>query len=326
MAVAVKNMTEAGPQRPINQLAVGGLIGTVYVLAGLGVVFYALPALWWNWLNLSKSAVSVSLLILAMVAAAGGLVYGGIRLGGGSPPGGIRAGIFCGLVELLMIGLVTCGIGNLIESSSLGQNMPTVGLLITLAIGVALCVAAGLFFFRPTFDRWVIALEEQGWFNIAPYKKNQGQRVRRGTILGILVLAACGIYTLLAHRTLETGPEHWQVTIPFTEGKTWIILPDLRFTVPILLAGAALWIAYRVVNYPVFADFLIATEAELNKVSWTSRKRLIQDTIVVLVTVILLTVFLFFVDQLWARVLTRIGVVQVPEQTEDVDSKKELPW
>jgi preprotein translocase SecE subunit len=326
MAVAVKNMTEAGPQRPLNPLAVGGLIGTVYVLAGLGVVLYGLPTLWWDWLNLSKSAVSVSLLILAMAAAAGGLIYGGIRLAGASPPRGIRAGVFCGLVELLMIGLVTCGIGNLIEGSSLGQNMPTVGLLLTLAIGVVLCLAAGLCFFRPTFDRWVIALEEQGWFNIAPYKKNQGQRVRRGTILGILVLAVCGIYTLLAHRTLETGPEHWQVTIPFTEGKTWIILPDLRFTVPILLAGAALWIAYRVVNYPVFADFLIATEAELNKVSWTSRKRLIQDTIVVLVTVILLTVFLFFVDQLWARVLTRIGVVQVPEQTEDVDSKKELPW
>ena len=32
-------------------------------------------------------------------------------------------------------------------------------------------------------------------------------------------------------------------------------------------------------------DFLIATEAEMNKVSWTTRKRLVKDTIVVLVTV-----------------------------------------
>jgi preprotein translocase SecE subunit len=150
--------------------------------------------------------------------------------------------------------------------------------------------------------------------------------VRRGTTLGILVLAACGIYTLLAHRVLDAGPQHWQVAIPFSNGATWVILPDLRFTVPILLTLGALWIGYRVVNYPAFADFLIATEAELNKVSWTTRKRLVQDTIVVLVTVILLTVFLFLVDQLWARVLTRIGVVQVPRQTEDVDSKKELPW
>ena len=40
----------------------------------------------------------------------------------------------------------------------------------------------------------------------------------------------------------------------------------------------------------------IATEAEINKVSWTTRKRLIQDTTVVLVTVFLFTLFLFVVD------------------------------
>ncbi len=34
----------------------------------------------------------------------------------------------------------------------------------------------------------------------------------------------------------------------------------------------ALWLAWRVVNVPSFADFLIATEAELNKVSWTTRR------------------------------------------------------
>jgi preprotein translocase SecE subunit len=326
MAVAVKNMTEAGAQRPINRLAVESLVGVVYVVAALGVLFYGLPALW-NWLNLTSSAfINGAMLILAMVAAAGGLVYLGIRLVGANPPHGFRAGVFCGLVEFLLIGLVTCGVGNLIQGTSFGESQPAAGLAITAVIGLLLCGAAGRFFFHPTFARWTTQLEDQGWFNIAPYKKSQGQRVRRGTILGILILAACGIYTMLVHRALETGAEHLQVTIPFTDGKTWVILPDLKFTVPILLAAGALWIAYRVVNYPMFADFLIATEAELNKVSWTSRKRLIQDTTVVLVTVILLTLFLFLVDQLWARVLTRIGVVQVPSQTEDVDSKKELPW
>ena len=34
----------------------------------------------------------------------------------------------------------------------------------------------------------------------------------------------------------------------------------------LLMAG--LWIGYRVVNLPSFADFLIAVEAEMNKVSW----------------------------------------------------------
>ena len=29
-----------------------------------------------------------------------------------------------------------------------------------------------------------------------------------------------------------------------------------------------LWLGYRIVNVPQFADFLIAVEAEMNKVSW----------------------------------------------------------
>ncbi len=71
------------------------------------------------------------------------------------------------------------------------------------------------------------------------------------------------------------------------------LLPSVQFTVPLLLLAAALWLAWRVVNLPAFADFLIATEAEMNKVSWTTQRRLFQDTIVVLVTVVLMAVYLF---------------------------------
>jgi len=82
-----------------------------------------------------------------------------------------------------------------------------------------------------------------------------------------------------------------------------------------LLAALSLWFAYRAVSFPVFADFLIATEAELNKVSWTTRKRLFQDTVVVLTTVVLLTVFLFAVDLIWFQLLSSrwIGVIQTPQ-------------
>ena len=75
--------------------------------------------------------------------------------------------------------------------------------------------------------------------------------------------------------------------------------PHVQFTVPLLILAGSIWLAWRVVNLPVFADFLIATEAELNKVSWTTRKRLVQDTIVVLVTVVLMAVFLFAMDLVW---------------------------
>jgi len=87
-------------------------------------------------------------------------------------------------------------------------------------------------------------------------------------------------------------------------------------------------VAWRVVNWPVFADFLIATEAELNKVSWTTRKRLVQDTIVVLMTLVLMAVFLFVVDVAWGRILSwrPIGVLQVSDQKQEPGNEADLKW
>jgi len=103
------------------------------------------------------------------------------------------------------------------------------------------------------------------------------------------------------------------------------LLPQLRFTLPLLLLALTFWLAWRLVNFPTFADFLIATEAELNKVSWTTRKRLVQDTIVVLVTVFMMTAFLFVADIVWSKLLQGIGVLQ-PPPAEAVKANQELPW
>jgi preprotein translocase SecE subunit len=107
------------------------------------------------------------------------------------------------------------------------------------------------------------------------------------------------------------------------------LLPDVRYTLPILLSVVGLWLAYRVVNIPVFADFMIATEAEINKVSWASRKSLIQDTIVVLVTVLLFTVFLFVVDVAWGWLLSNkyVGVLRInSERPAEVKQVEEQDW
>ena len=77
------------------------------------------------------------------------------------------------------------------------------------------------------------------------------------------------------------------------------------------------------INLPPFADFLIATEAELNKVSWTTRKKLYQDTIVVLATVALMAGFLFTMDWTWKVVLSwrPIGVLHIPVEQSDTETK-----
>jgi preprotein translocase SecE subunit len=107
------------------------------------------------------------------------------------------------------------------------------------------------------------------------------------------------------------------------------LLPALRYSLPLLLLAGSIWLAWRVVNFPPFADFLIATEAELNKVSWTTRPRLIQDTIVVLVVTALLAIFLFAMDQTWRVVLSwkPIGVLQLSEDQSEKNKSAELkPW
>src|SRR5262249_49149763 len=103
------------------------------------------------------------------------------------------------------------------------------------------------------------------------------------------------------------------------------LLPTVQYTVPLLLAALTLWLAWRIVNYPAFADFLIATEAELNKVSWVTRRQLMQDTVVVLVTGVLMTFFLLLTGLGWSQLLRGIGVLHRPDKTQQ-QADQQLKW
>lgn len=331
MAVAVKTPPETSARQPLNRLGVSSLTGALYVLGSLAVIFYALPALWKSAVSPvltgnPESPVDIALRVLVMIAAAVGLGILGRRLAGPRPPHGLRAGIFTGVLGIFVAGWIAVAVGGLLQRG-LGADSP-LGLGLMAVLFVGLLVLTGVLFFRPGFNRGLIAFEDQGWFTAAPYKKSQGLRVRRGTIVGVLVLVVCGVGTLLSRNTLGTSNvREWAITIPFTGGHTLHLLPDIQFTVPLLLTALALWIGYRVVNFPAFADFLIATEAELNKVSWISRKRLIQDTVVVLTTMFFLTFFLFAVDLIWFKILSSpyVQVIQTSQATPE-EQAREQDW
>lgn len=99
-----------------------------------------------------------------------------------------------------------------------------------------------------------------------------------------------------------------------------------RYGVPGLLLVVAVVGIYRLVNYNRFADFLIATEAELNKVSWSSKQELKSSTIVVLATVVLMAVYLFAMDRMWEELLKLVGVLQPPEQGADASLWPVWDW
>ena len=122
------------------------------------------------------------------------------------------------------------------------------------------------------------------------YKPMQGWYARVYTAVGLGVVVAAGAWKM-SESTLEYAPL-------------------LRFGLPAAFAAVLGWVVFRIVHFPPFAEFLIATEAEMNKVSWTSKDDLIRATTVVLTTVVLMAVFLFLVDTLWTFILRLIGVLQ----------------
>jgi len=327
MAVAVKNTAKSSQVRSRQAVALGSLLGAIYVLASLALLFYALPRIWTaavTPLFLAEgqkiSAVDQALLAVAIIAAALGLVVLGRKLAGNSQPVGVRAGVFVAVLGFLAVVLLVRLIGGALEQT--GRIEPQTGLIIVGVLAAALLGGMGYLFFRPATAQNLVALDEQGWFSATSYKRTQGMRVRRATILGFLIIAGCGVYSLLNRNTLGTaGVDHLQVAIPFSGGYAIRLLPDVAFTLPILLVGLTLWIGWRLVNYPPFADFLIATEAEMNKVSWTTRKRLVQDTLIVLTTMLLLTVFLFVVDVVWFKVLSNpwVPILQTESSKENQD-------
>ena len=72
----------------------------------------------------------------------------------------------------------------------------------------------------------------------------------------------------------------------------------------VLFAVLAAMTAYYL-NKPKTADFLIATESEMKKVSWSNKAELVGSTIVVVVTVILLALFIYLADNAIILTLAR---------------------
>ena len=59
-------------------------------------------------------------------------------------------------------------------------------------------------------------------------------------------------------------------------------------------------------NNPRVVDFLLDTEAELKKVSWSSPKQVFSNTVVVIVSVIVLSVFILISDKVISKVIMLI--------------------
>jgi len=123
-------------------------------------------------------------------------------------------------------------------------------------------------------------------FQVGLYKRTQGRIARQLTFAALLgaVLIGC-----------------WRLSTLFMDHGG-----GLRYGLPLGLIALGAWCAFRVVNLPKFADFLIGVEAEMAKVSWPTRAELVRSSIVVMVVIFGLAAILALYDLFWNWLLHRL--------------------
>jgi preprotein translocase subunit SecE len=110
------------------------------------------------------------------------------------------------------------------------------------------------------------------------YKRGQGKYTRLCSAFGAALVVGLGCLQL--YKKLQA----WDLGL-------WI-----ETMVPAGLFVALGLLIFLLVNKPTIADFMVAAESEMKKVSWSSRKEIAVSTFIVIVLVILLAIFLGVTD------------------------------
>jgi preprotein translocase subunit SecE len=121
------------------------------------------------------------------------------------------------------------------------------------------------------------------------YKRGQGRYARTITLVAVILIGLIGAAALSGKLQGTVGPA-------------------LQFGIPAIAAVLLGVVMVWVVNRAKSADFLIATEGEMKKVSWSSKKEIVGSTKVVIVAVFIMSVILYTVDFLFAVFFEFIGV------------------
>jgi preprotein translocase subunit SecE len=140
-------------------------------------------------------------------------------------------------------------------------------------------------------DKPARARGASGFFTV--YKKGQGYWTRMGTAIGAAVLiAVLALYTYSETKSFfQQSPR----------------VPMIATACVVVLGVVLAWV---LMNKPRNADFLIATDGEMNKVNWTSRKELMGSTRIVIIFLFAIAFILFFIDVFAGFFFQLIGVLR----------------
>lgn len=86
-------------------------------------------------------------------------------------------------------------------------------------------------------------------------------------------------------------------------------IPYLRYGIPTAVVLLVAIFLFRLINRPKTADFLIATESEMKKVSWSTRKEIVGSTKVVIVFTFILAAILASADLMFVALFSWLNVM-----------------
>lgn len=136
--------------------------------------------------------------------------------------------------------------------------------------------------------------ESSSWisefFQTGLYKKTQGKVARQITFFALAVIFVIGA---------------WRVT-----EEPWIagLFTGAEYAIAGVILVGGLWFCFRLINLSRFADFLIAVEAEMNKVSWPTRQELVRSSIVVIFIIFFMAALLYGFDIIWEQLFRILSI------------------
>jgi preprotein translocase SecE subunit len=129
------------------------------------------------------------------------------------------------------------------------------------------------------------------------FKPGQGVHVRWGTAIGAGIIALAG--ASFVHEMLRGTRIGDQLV--------------LRTLIPLALLVATVYLVFWLTGQRRgTVDFMIATEGEMKKVNWSTRREVLGATKVVIFTVFALGIMLALVDLVFMLLFSAIGVLKIP--------------
>lgn len=154
--------------------------------------------------------------------------------------------------------------------------------------------------------------ESGGFFHV--YKPGQGYWTRMGTAGAALLIAVLFINFLFHQLPTWLRPMFDNSAQAIDKGAAVQHAAAMASRATLVVCGVFLagfsFLVFWLMNKPDNADFLIATDSEMKKVNWTSKKELWGSTKIVIIFMFLIATMLFSFDIIFGYLFYFMGVLK----------------